>query len=157
MKESEIKVDTKELDLPQTVYSRDIETKVIQIIILQSLSKIVSVACLEKGLIDSLFGREVERVKGIFVEQDTKNHLVNVKLEINIEYGVSIPEKSQEVQEKVVEEVTRLTGLHVASVHVIVKGIVLPKPEKEKEKEEQVYPNSLLIDKESEKETNETL
>lgn len=131
MKEGEVKEEDQPLQLPETVYSRDIETKVIQIIILQSLSKIGGVACLEKGLIDSLFGREVERVKGISVEQDPKNHLVKVKLEINIEYGISIPEKTEEVQETIVSEITRLTGLHVSAVHVVVKGIVLPKEEKE--------------------------
>ena len=155
MKNNSTQVDTKEFEVPETVFSRDIETKVIQVIILQSLSKIKGVGLLEGNLIDSLFGREIERVKGIYVEQDSKNHLVNVKVEINIDYGVSIPEKAEEVQSTVVGEITRLTGLHVASVHVIVKSLVLPKPKK---KEEKVYPASLLTEQEQpEEELSERL
>ena len=136
------KLDTKEFEVPKTVFSHDIETRVIQVIILQSLNKIEGVSLLGGNLIDSLFGREAECVKGINVEQDSKNHLIKVKVEINIEYGVSIPEITQMVQAQVVEEITKLTGLHVASVHVVVKGLV------SNEKEEEVpYPASLLEEK----------
>ncbi len=140
MKEDSSKVDTKELELPETLFSRDIETKVIQVIILQALSKIEGVGLLEGNLIDTLFGREVERIKGIYVEQDSKNHLVKVNVEIKIDYDISIPEKTEEIQNSIVEEITRLTGLHVAAVHVIVKGLILSNPQKT----EDTYPASLL-------------
>lgn len=132
MKENPPKLDPKEFELPETVFSRDIESRVIQVIILQCLSKIEGVGVLGGNLIDTLFGREIEKVKGIFVDQDSKNHLVKVKIEMTVEYGISIPEKSEEVQMKVVEEITQLTGLHVASVHVIVKGLLPKKPIEEK-------------------------
>lgn len=141
IKEDSSKVDTKELELPETLFSHDIETKVIQVIILQAISKIKGVGLFEGNLIDTLFGREVERIKGIFVEQDSKNHLVKVIVEIKIEYGISIPQKAEEVQNKIVAEITHLTGLHVASVHLIVKGLILPKSQQE----EEAYPASLLI------------
>jgi uncharacterized alkaline shock family protein YloU len=131
MSDKSVKVDPKEFELPQTVFSRDIETRVIQIIILYCLGKIEGVGLLEGNIIDTLFSREGERAKGIHVEQDSKNHLVNVNVEINVAYGICIPEKAEEVQNKVVEEITRLTGLHVASVHVVVKGIIPPKEEKD--------------------------
>lgn len=136
------KLDTKEFELPQTVFSRDIETRVIQVIILHCLGKIEGVGLMGGTLIDTLFGRDVERVKGIFVEQDSKNHLIKVKVEISIEYGISIPQKAEEVQIKVVEEITRLTGLHVAAVHLVVKGLIPPKV---KEENEPRYPSSLLV------------
>ncbi|NGX61570.1 MAG: hypothetical protein K940chlam9_01057 [Chlamydiae bacterium] len=137
-------IDTKEFEVPETIFSRDIETRVIQVIIVQCLEKLEGVSLIGGNLIDTLFGREVEKVKGIFVEQDSKNHMVKVKVEIQVVYGVSIPEKSEQVQNKVVEEITRLTGLHVASVHVVVKGLTPPKPVKE----EEMYPASLLVDEE---------
>lgn len=130
MGEKNAKVDTKEFELPRTIFSRDIETRVIQIIILYCIGKIEGVGLMEGNLIDTLFGREVERVKGIHVEQDSKNHQVKVNIDINVCYGICIPEKAEEVQNKVVQEITRLTGLHVASVHVVVKGIIPPKEEK---------------------------
>ncbi len=127
MAERPVKVDTKEFEVPRTVFSRDIESRVIQVIILYCLGKIEGVGLLGGGLIDSLLGREVEKVKGITVEQDSKNHSVKVHVEITIAYGISIPEKAEEVQNKVVKEIIQLTGLHVASIHVVVKGLIPPK------------------------------
>lgn len=139
-------VDTKEFEVPETVYSRDIETRVIQVIILQCLSKIENVGLLGGNLIDTLLGRtDSDRLKGIFVEQDSKNHQVKVKVEINVRYGISIPEKAEEIQSKVVKEIISLTGLHVATVHVVVKGLISEiKEEKEEKKEGEIYPAALL-------------
>ena len=123
------KLDRKELNLPDTVFIRDIETRVFQAIVLQCLAKIEGVGLLEGNLFDSLLGREVERVKGIHVEQDQEQHSVEVRVEINIAYGVSIPEKAEEVQNKIVEEISRWSGLHVATVHVIFKDLIAPPPE----------------------------
>lgn len=133
MQEKTTKVDTKEFELPKTVFSRDIETRVIQLIILQSLGKIAGLGLIGGTLIDTLFGRDSEGVKGIHVEQDSKNYLVKVKVEITVNYGISIPEKAEEVQTKIVEEITRLTGLHVASVHVIFKGLTPTKDQQEED------------------------
>jgi uncharacterized alkaline shock family protein YloU len=92
---------------------------------MQCLAKIEGVAVLEGNLIDSLLGRDpFERVKGIFVEQDQKTHSVNVKVEVNVAYGVSIPDKADEIQTKIAHEIARLTGLHVASVHVVFKNLI---------------------------------
>lgn len=120
------KLDAKELNLPDTVLIRDVETRVFQTIVLQCLARIEGIGLQEGNLFDSLLGREVERVKGIYVEQDQKQHSVKVRVEINIAYGLSIPEKAEELQTKIVEEISRWTGLHVASVHVIFKDLILP-------------------------------
>ena len=84
-------MDAKELELPETTFIRDIESKVFQAITLQCLAKIEGISLLENNLFDSLLGREFDRVKGIYVEQDQKKHSVRVRIEINIEYGISIP------------------------------------------------------------------
>src|SRR5205823_23906 len=78
------------------------------------------------NLFDSLLGREVERVKGIHVIQDQKQHSVEIRVEINILYGVNIPDKAEEVQSKLVEEISTWTALHVSSVHVIFKDLIHP-------------------------------
>ena len=127
-------MDTREIELPETVFIRDIETRVFQAIALQTLAKIEGIGLLEGNLFDSLLGRELERVKGIHVEQDLKKHSVDIRVEINIQYGISIPEKAEEVQTRLVEEVSRWSGLHVASVHVIFKDLILvPTTEEAKE------------------------
>jgi uncharacterized alkaline shock family protein YloU len=119
-------IDTKEIDAPETIYIRDIETRVFQSITIKCLSGIEGIALLEGTLMDNLLGREgIERIKGIYVEQDVKNRSVSIKVELNIYYGISLPEKSEEIQEKIVKEVSRLTGLHVSSVHVVFKNLLL--------------------------------
>ncbi len=122
-------MDAKEIHLPETAYVRDIETKVFQGIALQCLAKIEGICLPENTLFDNLLGRDVERIKGIHVEQDHKKHSVNIRVEINVRYGLSLPEKAEEIQSKIVEEVSHLTGLHVASVHVIFKNLILPEKE----------------------------
>lgn len=125
-------LDPREINLPETVFIRDIETKVFQAICLQTLAKVKDISLLEGNLFDSLLGREVERVKGIHVTQDQKKHSVEIRVEINVAYGISIPEKAEEIQSMLTEEVTRWTGLHVATVHVIFKDLLMP-PAEEKE------------------------
>jgi uncharacterized alkaline shock family protein YloU len=121
------KMDTKEFELPETVFVWDIENRVFQSLVLQCLARIEGIALLEGNLFDSLLGRDCgERVKGIYVEQEQKNHAVSVKVEVNIAYGVCIPEKAEEIQSKVTEEINRLTGLRVGCVHVIFKNLVGP-------------------------------
>ncbi|HLB52888.1 MAG TPA: Asp23/Gls24 family envelope stress response protein [Chlamydiales bacterium] len=125
-------VDAREIELPDTVFIRDIETRVFQGVVLQVLAKVEGIGLLEGNLFDSLLGREIESIRGIHVEQDQKKHSVSIRVEIKISHGVSIPEKSEEIQTRLVEEISKWTGLHVASVHVIFKDL-LPHQKEEKE------------------------
>jgi uncharacterized alkaline shock family protein YloU len=129
-------IDTREVELPETVYIRDIETRVFQTICLKTLAKIEGIGLLEGNIIDSLLGRELDRVKGIYVEQDGKKHSVTIRVEVNIAYGISIPEKAEEVQSKLSKAISHWTGLHVASIHIIFKNLILPPIAKEKEAKE---------------------
>lgn len=137
MNEKFKQIDTKELELPETVFIRDIEARVFQTISLQALSKIPGVSMVEGNLIDSFLGRDgPDRVRGIYVEQDQKNHSVKLKLEVNIDYGYPLPEKAEEIQIAVAQEVSRWTGLHVSCVHVVFKNLNIPKEQKVEEQEE---------------------
>jgi len=118
------KVDTKEFEIPETVFIRDIENKVFQSIVLQCLSQIEGISLVEGNFIDHLLGRSAEGVKGIVAEQDDKNNSVHIRVEVNISYGIVIPEKAEEIQTKIADEITKLTGLHVSSVHVIFKNVI---------------------------------
>lgn len=119
------KVDTKEFELPETLFIRDIENKVFQGIVLQCLARIDGITLIEGNFIDNILGRGgLEGVKGIVAEQDNKNHSVSIKVEVNICYGLSIPEKAEEIQTKVAEETTKLTGLHVSCIHVVFKNVI---------------------------------
>jgi len=119
------KLDTKEIEFADTVFVHDIESRVFQAIVVKCLAEIEGVALLEGNLFDNLLGREGnERIKGIHVEQDQKNHSVSIKVEIKVAHGISIPGKSAEIQSEIAAEVSRLTGLHVACVHVIFKALI---------------------------------
>lgn len=118
------KIDTKEFEIPETVFIRDIENKVFQSIVLQCLSQIEGISLVEGNFIDNLFGRSSEGVKGVEAEQDDKNQSVNIRVEVNILYGTSIPQKAEEIQTKISNDITHLTGLHVGSVHIIVKNVI---------------------------------
>jgi uncharacterized alkaline shock family protein YloU len=119
------RIDTKEFEIPETTFSRDIDNKVFQGIILQCLSDIENISLVEGSFIDSVLGRSgPESIKGITAEQDNKHQSIDIKIEVNICYGTPIPEKAEEIQAKVAEEVTHLTGLHVGSIHVIFKNVI---------------------------------
>ena len=120
-------IDMKEVELPDTVFIRDIESKVFQSIVVHSLTQIDGIETLEGNLFNNLLGDGVDGVKGIHVDQDPKTHCVNVKVEINVAFDVCIPEKAEEVQNKIVQEISRLTGLHVGKVHVIFKNLISSK------------------------------
>lgn len=117
--------ESKEFEIPETLFVRDIENRVFQSIVAQCLSKVQHVVLVEGGFIDNIFGRSgVEGVNGVQAEQDNQSHSLRIRVEVNIAYGVSIPEKAEEIQTKVAEELTRLTGLHVACVHVVFKDLI---------------------------------
>lgn len=119
------KVDTKEFELPETIYSRDIENQVFQNIVLQCLMKIDGIALVEKNFINNLLGRSpATNTNSIYIEQDSKAPSVSVKVEVNCSYGLSIPEKAEEIQFKIADAITKATGLHVSSVHVVFKDIL---------------------------------
>lgn len=118
------KVDTKEFNLPETFFIRDVENRVFQGIVLQCLSQIEGIGLVEGNFIDSIFSRGQEGIAGIHVEQDSKNQSVTVKIEINVQYGYSIPEKAEEIQTLVANEITKITGLHVSTVHVVFKNVL---------------------------------
>lgn len=120
------KVDTKEFELPETVFISDIDTKVFQGIVLQCLSQIEGVVPVEDSFISSILGRGGPEVGCGEGSEKNQNQSVSIKIEVNIQYGVSIPEKAEEIQSKVVEEMTRLTGLRVSTIHIVFKNVIPP-------------------------------
>ena len=57
--------------------------------------------------------------KGVKVE----NHHVRVNLALELDYGVSIPEISKKVQDRVKAAIENMTGLKVREVNVRVTGV----------------------------------
>ncbi|HAZ15089.1 MAG: hypothetical protein A2Y28_00815 [Chlamydiae bacterium GWC2_50_10] len=119
------KMDTKEFELPETTFIRDIENRVFQSLVVQCLSRIEGVALCGGNIFDLLLGRDhSESVKGIHVTQDEKNRSVNLRVEVNVAYDINIPAKAEEIQIKIAQDISRLTALRVGSVHVIFKDLI---------------------------------
>ncbi len=115
-------------DMQPTIFLTDIETKVFQAIAFQTLKEIGSIELIEGSIFDSLLGgEEGEKMKGIHVECDETRPIVNLKIEVNILYGICIPDKSLEIEQKIKERITELTGFHVGLIHVTFKNIIFPK------------------------------
>ena len=58
------------------------------------------------------------------VKVEINDNQVEVKLNLLLRYGVSIPKTSQEVQDKVKNAIETMTGLTVTSVNIRIAGIV---------------------------------
>lgn len=121
------KIDTKQFELPVTTFVRDIDNHVFQSIAVQCISQIEGVSPVTGGFWNVFFGKSLETVPGIIAEQDEKKQSVKIRMEINVVYGFPIPEKTEELQNKISSEITKLTGLHVSQVHVVIKNVI-PKP-----------------------------
>ena len=135
-KEKLEKTGFNEMELPETLYIRDIDDRVFQAIVLQTLDAIEGIAICGGNFLDSLLGRTtIESLKGIHVNQENKKHSVSVKVEVGILYGVSIPEKSEEIQSRIAHAITEQTGLHVSCVHVVFRNVFLPHRKNLKEEE----------------------
>lgn len=120
-----MKVDKEEMQFPDTKCITDMEPKVFQGIVIQCISKIKGVSLLGgKNLMDNLLSRDSDKVKGIHIDLEDKKRSLSIKVELNIEYGMSIPEKAQEVQAKIIEAIVDFTKLHVSNVHVVFKNVV---------------------------------
>ena len=119
--------DSKEFELPETVFVRDIEDQVFKTIVMNCLQKLDGVTLDGGGFFDNLFGRDaVDGVKGVHVTQSSNSPAVSLRVEVKIEYGYSIPEKTGEIQTAIAREITEYTGLHVSEVHVVVKRVFVP-------------------------------
>lgn len=119
------RVDTKEFELPETVFERDIDDRVFQGIVLQCLSDVDGITLPEGTFIDNILGRSgSDSAKAVSISQDSRNHAVAVKIEINVCFGVAIPQKAEEIQTLISEKITEITGIHVSRVHVLFKNVV---------------------------------
>jgi len=74
------------------------------------------------GIVEKL-GKK-QSTKGIKVEQMEEG--VKLEIKIVVDYEINIPQICHQVQEKVSEQVEKLTGLKVLSVDIHVTGINVP-------------------------------
>jgi len=61
--------------------------------------------------------------------------IVEIEVKVNIEYGIHIPTIASKIQEVVISEVEKSTGMNVKSVDVIIQEIEMEIPEVKEEVE----------------------
>ena len=61
--------------------------------------------------------------KGVKVKIDEEMEKVDINLSLIMDYGVSIPDISREVQDRVKNSIETMTGLEVSEVNIRIAGI----------------------------------
>ena len=57
------------------------------------------------------------------VEVEVIDSTVSVKLSLNIQYGYSVPDVSEKVQDRVKTAIENMTGLEVLDVNITIAGV----------------------------------
>jgi uncharacterized alkaline shock family protein YloU len=113
-----------------------INNEVIAVIAGRAATEVKGVAGMSGGVVDGLakmLGKK-SLEKGVKVEIGEED--INIDLSIIVDYGVSIPDVSSEIQTNVKKKVEQMAGRSVKSVDVSVQGIHFPADEREIEEKE---------------------
>ncbi|RNC29263.1 MAG: Alkaline shock protein 23 [Candidatus Dichloromethanomonas elyunquensis] len=101
-----------------------IADEVVEVIAGMAASEVEGVAEMSGGFVGDLanmLGRSKNVSKGIKVEVGENEAAVDLFLAVD--YGVSIPDVAQKVQEAVKEAIEGMTGLSVLAINVHIQGI----------------------------------
>lgn len=101
-----------------------IADEVVEVIAGMAASEVKGVAEMSGGFVGdiaNMLTRGKNASKGIKVEVGEKE--ASVDLFLAVEYGVSIPDVAQKVQEAVKEAIEGMTGLKVLEINVHIQGI----------------------------------
>ncbi|MCY0870694.1 MAG: Asp23/Gls24 family envelope stress response protein [Alicyclobacillaceae bacterium] len=115
-----------------------IADEVLQIIAGLAASEVPGVAGMSGsfagGLTESLLGRK-NLSKGVKVQFQEGDRACTIDVSVALQFGVSIPEVSLNVQERVKNAVESMTGLQVESIHVHVVGVVFQNDKERNDKD----------------------
>lgn len=116
-----IKIDEGELGVIQ------IADEVVAIIAGLAATEVEGVSSMAGNITNELVAKLGMKnlAKGVKVELLDKSVVIVVA--INVAFGISVPEVSRKVQEKIISAVETMTGLTVAEVNVKIAGIDMEK------------------------------
>ena len=118
-----------------------IADEVIQIIAGLATNEVEGVAgmsgSLAGGLTESLTGRK-NLAKGVKVQFTENSRDCLIDISVVLKFGVSIPDTSYQIQERVKQSIENMTGLGVSSVNIHVVGIVFQSEKDKLEDADQV-------------------
>ncbi len=101
----------------QTIGKVQIADEVVEII--------AGLASMAGNITNELVGKLGMKNLSKGVKVDVLENVVCVNLNLNLEYGYSIPETCKKVQEKVKTAIENMTGLEVSDVNISIAGVAL--------------------------------
>ncbi|MCO7126589.1 Asp23/Gls24 family envelope stress response protein [Sporolactobacillus shoreicorticis] len=108
----------------------EISPEVIEVIASLAAVEIVGVSDLHgnfaSGMVEKLSGRNYR--KGVKVDLTDDGIIIDVQLTMN--YGVSIPDVAEKVQDNIVQTLKRMTALDVHEINIHVVGVRFDHKEK---------------------------
>ena len=117
----------------QTIGKVQIADEVVAIIAGLAATEVEGVASMAGNITNELVGKLGMKNLSKGVKVDVLENVVCVNLNLNLEYGYSIPETckkvqekvSQKVQERVKNAIENMTGLEVSDVNISIAGVAL--------------------------------
>ena len=113
------------------VYEKDrigevkIADEVVAIIAGLAATEVEGVSSMAGNITNELVGKLGMKNLSKGVKVDVLENVVCVNLNLNLEYGYSIPETCKKVQEKVKTAIENMTGLEVSDVNISIAGVAL--------------------------------
>ena len=86
-------------------------------------TEVEGVASMAGNITNELVGKLGMKNLSKGVKVDVLENVVCVNLNLNLEYGYSIPETCKKVQEKVKTAIENMTGLEVSDVNISIAGV----------------------------------
>ena len=99
--------------------------EVVAIIAGLAATEVEGVASMAGNITNELVGKLGMKNLSKGVKVDVLENVVCVNLNLNLEYGYSIPETCKKVQEKVKTAIENMTGLEVSDVNISIAGVAL--------------------------------
>ena len=106
----------------QTIGKVQIADEVVAIIAGLAATEVEGVASMAGNITNELVGKLGMKNLSKGVKVDVLENVVCVNLNLNLEYGYSIPETCKKVQETAIEN---MTGLEVSDVNISIAGVAL--------------------------------
>lgn len=113
----------------QSLGTIQMSPQVLEIIAGIAASEIDGVAKMHGSLasgVGELFGRQLDR-RGVKLSSNDDQLAIDV--DVYVQYGVSVPQIAGEIQNKVKQQVTLMTGLKPTEVNVRIEGVVADEKE----------------------------
>lgn len=104
-----------------------IADEVVAIIAGLAATEVEGVASMNGNITNELVGKLGMKSLSKGVKVDVLENVVCVDLNLNLEYGYSIPEICKKVQERVKTAIENMTGLQVSDVNISIASVELEK------------------------------